>query len=169
MEKTNYEEPIIMRQTPIILLFKFIFIVILFNLFFIITSLIYAYLRQYYWIPLVREYTVFMLLFIIEVLIFMKIIIYWLSEYMYITESIILHKKWLFNTKEYRYSLDKINNIEIKQNFVWKLLRYWDIHVCLTSEQIAIFSSIPYPNQFVFLLEQKIKLSRNNSLNKNEK
>jgi uncharacterized membrane protein YdbT with pleckstrin-like domain len=160
MKSLKFEEPLIIRKTPLLILMKIIIIAILFNLVFIITSLIYVYLRQYYWLPIVKEYIVFILLVIIEILIFIKIIVYWLTEYMYVNDIYILHKRGLFNIAENRYNLDKINHIDIHQSVIWQLLRYGDIQVSLTNEKSIIFYSIPYPKQFVFLIEQKMQIDR---------
>lgn len=160
MKNTLYENPIIMRTTPILILLKIIFLTFIFNLFFIFISIIYTYLRQYYWSPNISQSTVFIILFISEILIFIKIIVSWLSEYMFVNDTFILYKKWIFNIKETRYNLDKINNIEVQQSFIWQILRYWNIYVSVTNDQTAKFNSIPYPNQFLFLVEQKIELAK---------
>lgn len=160
MKTQYYEDPIIMRSTPLLILLKIVFLTFIFNLFFVIISLVYIYLRQYFWRPHITESTVFIILFITEFLIFFKVLIYWLSEYMYVNDKFLLYKTWIFSVKEIRYNLDKINNIEIKQSFFWQLLRYWDIDVSLTNDQVATLKSIPYPSQFVFLIQQKIEFSR---------
>lgn len=160
MKNDFFLEPVITRKTPLILLYKIISLALIFNIFFIITSIIYVYMRQYFWRPIISEPTVFLTLFIIEIVIFLILIINWFNEYIYINDNFLLYKKWILFTKEIRYNLDTINNIDIEQNFINNFLRYWDIIISNNNSITTNFNSIPYPEQFVYLIEQKIDISR---------
>ncbi|MFH1375648.1 MAG: PH domain-containing protein [Patescibacteria group bacterium] len=94
----------------------------------------------------------------IEIMIFVMLIIVWFNEYVVVDEHFILHKKGIFFTKEARHKLDTINNLSIEQNLISKVLRYGDVIISHSNDEITLLHHIPYPNQLVYLIEQKIEV-----------
>ena len=149
----------IVRETPIQLIFRIVWVSIIFNIIYAILSIVADSSEAFNnWsaVGSITYDTFFLLLFIvIQLLITAYLIISRYSVYYKIEEDYILHKTGILTKKEERFKLNSIRAIHIHKKFRGNMLQYWDIEIIAQMDQQKItLYAIPNPEQLVYFIGQ---------------
>ncbi|MCX6823621.1 MAG: PH domain-containing protein [candidate division SR1 bacterium] len=149
----------IVRETPIQLIFRIVWISIIFNIIYATLSILgdsSSIFGNGSAVGSITYDTFFLLLFIIiQLLIITYLIISRYSVYYKIEEDYILHKTGILTKREERFKLNGIRAIHIHKKFRGNLLQYGDIEIIaqMDKQQITLYA-IPNPEQLVYFIGQ---------------
>jgi len=149
----------IVRETPIQLIFRIVWVSIIFNIIYATLSILGDSSTIFgNWSPVgsITYDTFFLLLFIvIQLLIITYLIISRYSVYYKIEEDYILHKTGILTKREERFKLNSIRAIHIHKKFRGNVLQYGDIEIIAQMDQQKItLYAIPNPEQLVYFIGQ---------------
>ena len=149
----------IVRETPIQLIFRIVWVSIIFNIIYATLSIVAdssTAFNNWSAVGSITYDTFFLLLFIvIQLFITAYLIISRYSVYYKIEEDYILHKTGILTKKEERFKLNSIRAIHIHKKFRGNLLQYGDIEIIAQMDQQKItLYAIPNPEQLVYFIGQ---------------
>ncbi len=159
MNQANKPIDNIVRETPIQLIFRIVWVSVIFNIIYATLSIIADSSEAFNnWnaVGSITYDTFFLLLFIVlQLLITMYLIISRYSVYYKIEEDYILHKTGILTKKEERFKLDGIRAIHIHKKFRGNMLQYGDIEIIaqMDKQKITLYA-VPNPEQLVYFIGQ---------------
>lgn len=149
----------VVRETPIQLIFRIVWVSIIFNIIYATLSIVADSSTAFNngnAIGSITYDTFFLLLFIIvQLWITAYLIISRYSVYYKIEADYILHKTGILTKREERFKLDSIRAIHIHKKFRGNMLQYGDIEIIaqMDSQKITLYA-IPNPEQLVYFIWQ---------------
>ena len=167
------------RKTAILIIYKFFLLTTIFNLLYMIISLVADNYEKFNneWAIIAYDSISLLVLIIIQLLILLFRMISRFKESYTIENWTITHKEWIFSKKEQIYNIEKIRSIQINKTFWWNIMEYWNIKINYNIEKIIIqkdqnmqeqkendsnkiiLSNVPNPEQLIFLIDQQNNLS----------
>ena len=150
--KSSVEEPIVLRQSVYIFVFKIIMVEL-------VTDFLYTVARSpelYFNLPsqleieLIPDYFVaFFILSLIRVAIILIIALYWLTTQYIVTKGEIIFRRGIFNVTEKEYSIAHIQEVICNQSYIGRLLNYGTLEIYSPSiRERMFFYQIPDPKMY---------------------
>lgn len=97
-----------------------------------------------------------------ELCIVCLLFITWSTDYYKITQSKIIHKRWVLVTRQDDFNLDIIDNIKTTQTLLWRMFNYWNLTLNFWQKEY-ILRDIHNPKYFIFFNDKIIKKYKDES------
>lgn len=153
VSQTSFDEFTLIRQSPIVLLFRFLFV----DLFLVSCYLLARFpLQEVYNLaggtPIQNiwfEMGLFAIVSLLEILLILSIMLIWINNYYVIRSGSILHRRGVFHLFEETYSLKNIEIFTVEQTVFQKIFRYGNI---------KFYSPVFKKEYFLLNVSQPLKL-----------
>ncbi len=149
MESQKPIPQIKIRQSAVILTFKILLFTFFADTTYWTTTIITPQLLK-------SHTTLFLSLIGIKLTIICYLVLRWSSEHIAIDDDFIIHKKGILFIKQNHIKLDTIEEISFEQGILGRIFRYASIHIKQSNSETDFLHAIPYPKQFIYLVEKKI-------------
>jgi uncharacterized membrane protein YdbT with pleckstrin-like domain len=154
------------RKTPTTLLFKVIFLTIIFNLLYIAITFVGDMVEagQQNMSTTIMKYDTIIdiVLTIIQVGIVLYIFIKWANQSYLIKDDFVSYFSGIIFKKQQKVNISNIDSISYEQSFFGKIFKYGTVKFEYGKDQKMIISDIPYPEEFVRTVEDLRNLNRKN-------
>jgi hypothetical protein len=148
----------IIRQNPVILVFKVALLSVLFNISYLIVTLASEYIDTFAEASInnvVGYDTVFMIvLIVLQSVIGVWLVLSWLRDVYVVDQGMLVHKTGILFAREDRFHMTGLENISYTQSFWGRMLQYGDVSMMYPVQGKIVLRAVSYPERFVKTFEQ---------------
>lgn len=150
--QNSNENPIILRQSIYIFIFKIVVVELLSDLIYSVIRIpeLYFNISPQLKIELIPYYfLIFLLLGVLRVVIILYIALYWINTQYVVTKGEIIFKTGVINVKEKIYSIAHIQEVIYTENFIGRLFNFGTLEIYSPSiRENMFFYQIPDPKKY---------------------
>jgi uncharacterized membrane protein YdbT with pleckstrin-like domain len=150
--KKSAEEPIILRQSVFVFVFKIFLVELLLDFLYVMARIpeLYFNLSTQVESELVPDYFfVFVVLAFIRLFVVLIIALYWITTQYIVTKGEIIFRRGVLNVTEKMYSIAHIQEVICRQDYIGRLLNYGTLEIYSPSiSERMYFYQIPDPKKY---------------------